>query len=162
MKQKHIDMWVSVCKEIAKASNCPRAKFGAILIDEKSNTLIASGYNGYLRGGSPLCGGETCARDRDKIESGNQVEIGCIHAEMNAILNCARETVSSQEKTFFVNGEPCRMCSKFLVQAGVTRIYIIGGVYGNNGLPLLKEMGVDVIILEDTKDQASTAFQANT
>ena len=150
MKEKHVKMWVSVCKEIAWASNCPRAKFGALIIDEDSNTLVSSGYNGYLRGGPPLCGGELCKRTEDGIESGCSVEIGCIHAEMNALMNCARETVSCLGKSMFINGEPCRMCAKLMVQAGIRRVYIIGGVYGNNGLQVLGEIGVEVIqILEE-------------
>ncbi|MCK5547417.1 MAG: cytidine deaminase, partial [Thermoplasmata archaeon] len=119
MKDKHVKMWVSVCMDIAKVSNCPRGKFAALIIDEESNTLVASGYNGYLRGGAPLCGGEDCGRDAKGIESGKNIEIGCIHAEMNALVNCARETVSSQRKIMFVNGEPCVMCAKLIVQAGI-------------------------------------------
>jgi len=150
LKDKHVKMWVSVCKEIAQASNCPRAKFGALIIDEDSNTLVSSGYNGYLRGGPPLCGGDVCKRTEDDIESGCSVEIGCVHAEMNALINCARETVSCLGKSIFVNGEPCRMCAKLMVQAGIERVYIIGGVYGNNGLEVLHEIGVEVIqILEE-------------
>jgi dCMP deaminase len=149
MKQKHIDMWVSVCKDISKVSNCPRGKFAALVIDEDSNTLLASGYNGYLRGGTPLCGGETCARDAKGIKSGENIEIGCIHAEMNALINCARETVSSRGKVLFLNGEPCLMCAKFIIQAGIRKVYIVGGVYRTNGVEVLKENKVEVVYIED-------------
>ena len=147
MKPKHVDMWVEVCRVIAKASNCPRNKFAALVIDEKSNTLVASGYNGYLRGGPPLCGGDECARNEQNIESGCKIEIGCVHAEMNAIINCARETVSSAGKVMFVNGEPCVMCAKVIVQAGIGKVYIVGGVYRNNGVQVLRDMGVDVVLI---------------
>lgn len=149
MKQKHIDMWVSVCKDIAKVSNCPRNKFAALVIDENSNTLLASGYNGYLREGPPLCGGETCRRDEEGIESGKNIEIGCIHAEMNALINCARETVSSVGKIMFVNGEPCLMCAKFIIQAGIEKVYIVGGVYKRNGVKLLEESNIGVAVIND-------------
>jgi len=149
MKQKHIDMWVSVCRDIAKVSNCPRNKFAALVIDEDSNTLLASGYNGYLRGGSPLCGGETCRRDEEGIESGKNIEIGCIHAEMNALINCARETVSSVGKIMFVNGEPCLMCAKFIIQAGIKKVYIVGGIYKRNGVKLLEESNIGVAVIND-------------
>ena len=147
-KQKHIDLWVRLTREIASVSNCPRAKFGALVIDEDSNTLIASGYNGFLRGGPPLCGGEVCVRDSEGIPSGTSVEIGCIHAEMNVIINCARETVSSQKKVLFVNGEPCRMCSKLIIQAGIRKVYVVGGIYENHGLDFLGESGVAVEVLD--------------
>jgi dCMP deaminase len=148
MKQKHIDMWVSVCKNIAKVSNCPRGKFAALIIDEDSNTLLASGYNGYLRGGTPLCGGETCRRDEEGIKSGENIEIGCIHAEMNAIINCARETVSSAGKVIFVNGEPCIMCAKFIIQTGIRKVFIVGGIYKKNGVELFKENDVEVVVID--------------
>jgi dCMP deaminase len=147
MKEKHVQMWVSVCKDIAKVSNCPRAKFAALIIDEESNTLVASGYNGYLRGGPSLCGGETCTRDDEDIESGKNIEIGCIHAEMNALINCARETVSSRGKTIFVNGEPCIMCAKLIIQAGIKKVYILGGIYKNNGISLLKKSNIEVVVI---------------
>ena len=148
MKEKHIAMWVSVCRDISKASNCPRGKFAALIIDEESNTLLASGYNGYLRGGPPLCGGESCRRNDEGIESGKNIEIGCIHAEMNALINCARETVSSAGRIMFVNGEPCLMCAKFVVQAGIKKVYIVGGVYRNNGVKILRENGVEVVVVQ--------------
>lgn len=149
MKEKHIKMWVSVCRDIAEASNCPRGKFAALIIDEESNTLLSAGYNGYLRGGTPLCGGDVCIRDAEGIESGKNIEIGCVHAEMNAILNCSRETVSSLGKIMFVNGEPCVMCAKFIIQAGIKKVFILGGVYKKNGVALLKEANIDVVVIEE-------------
>lgn len=146
MKPKHIRLWTNICLEIAKVSNCPRGKFGALIVDEGSNTLIASGYNGYLRGGPPLCGGEElCRREAEKIVSGTNIEVGCVHAEMNAIINCAREGVSTRDRVMFISGEPCVMCAKFIVQAGLKKVFVIGGRYKNNGVHVLDENGVPVV-----------------
>jgi dCMP deaminase len=156
MKRKHLKLWIDLCRRMAEVSNCPRGKFGAIIVDEESNTLVTSGYNGYLRGGSNLCGGlEECAREARKIPSGTAIEIGCVHAEMNAILNAARETVSTKGKVIFVNGEPCEMCAKFVVQSGIKRVYVIGNVYRKNGLAILREHRVRVSVLGEGGGEAA-------
>ena len=70
---------------LAKASNCPRRKFGALLVDPERNVVLMDGYNGGPRGGGTLCGGDVCLRDTMNVKSGTRVEIGCHHAEMNLI-----------------------------------------------------------------------------
>lgn len=63
MKQKHIEIRVEQCLALAKASNCPRLKVGALLLDPVRNVILMDGYNGGPRGGGNLCGGERCLRD---------------------------------------------------------------------------------------------------
>jgi len=53
---------------LAKASNCPRRKFGAMLLDPERNVVLMDGYNGGPRGGGELCGGHWCVRDGLKPE----------------------------------------------------------------------------------------------
>ena len=89
MKDKHLAIRIEQCLALAKASNCPRRKFGALLVDPKRNVVLMDGYNGGPRGGGELCGGDECLRDTMQVESGTRVEIGCHHAEMNLICNAA-------------------------------------------------------------------------
>ncbi len=64
MKKKHVDIRIEQCVTLSKASNCPRRKFGAMLIDPKRNVVLADGYNGGPRGGDgDLCRGSWCERD---------------------------------------------------------------------------------------------------
>ena len=60
MKDKHIRIRVAQCLALANASNCPRRKFGALLLDPERNVILMDGYNGGPRGGGELCGGEVC------------------------------------------------------------------------------------------------------
>jgi deoxycytidylate deaminase len=71
MKSKHIAIRIEQCLALAKASNCPRRKFGALLLDPVRNVILADGYNGGPRGGEALCGGGLCLRDgfqRENVE----------------------------------------------------------------------------------------------
>tara|TARA_B100000900_G_scaffold393611_1_gene390262 strand:- start:2079 stop:2561 length:483 start_codon:yes stop_codon:yes gene_type:complete len=153
MKEKHIRIRIEQCLALAKASNCPRRKFGALLLDPKRNVILMDGYNGGPRGGGKLCGNDVCFRDSKNVESGTRIEIGCHHAEMNVICNCAASGVQTQNAWLIVTGEPCMMCSKLIHHAGIEKVIIVGGGYlGKNGLEYLKEHGVLIDIVEGPQD----------
>jgi dCMP deaminase len=162
MKDKHIRLRVEQCLVLAKASNCPRRKFGAIIFDPERNVDIISGYNGGPRGGGDLCGvGDkygmpVCEREAQKIASGTQVEIGCHHAEMNAICNAAANGTSTRGAHMVVTGEPCLMCAKLIHHAGIVKVYVVKeGYKGANGIDYLHQHGVTAVLVDGPKDPRS-------
>ncbi|MFO0750514.1 MAG: hypothetical protein U1F43_33325 [Myxococcota bacterium] len=72
MKPKHVAIRIEQCLALAKASNCPRRKFGALLLDPARNVILMDGYNGGPRGGGELCGGDACLRDTLGAKSGTR------------------------------------------------------------------------------------------
>ncbi len=145
MKEKHIAIRIEQCLVLAKASNCPRRQFGALLLDPERNVILMDGYNGGPRGGGRLCGGEVCLRDAGTIPSGTRLEIGCHHAEMNVVCNAAASGVATRNAWLIVTGEPCLMCAKLIHHAGITRVLVVeGGYAGENGLGYLESHGVPV------------------
>lgn len=145
MKDKHINIRIEQCLALAKASNCPRRKFGALLLDPERNVILMDGYNGGPRGGGTLCGGDTCLRTDMGIVSGTRMEIGCHHAEMNVICNAAANGVPTRNAWLIVTGEPCLMCAKLIHHAGISRVIVVeGGYAGANGCTYLEEHGVEV------------------
>jgi dCMP deaminase len=132
------------CRQLSTASNCPRRKFGAMLIDMERDVVVADGYNGAHRGGGKLCGGTTCLRD--SVISGQKIEIGCVHAEMNLICNAAANGVATRGKCLIVTGEPCKMCAKLIYQSGISVVVVLpGGYTSDNGVEFLKDNGVTVV-----------------
>lgn len=153
MKEKHIRIRIEQCLSLAKASNCPRRKFGAVLVDPERNVVLMDGYNGGPRGGGELCGGDVCLRDTQQVESGTRVEIGCHHAEMNVVCNCAAGGVAMKDAWLIVTGEPCIMCAKLVHHAGISRVIVVqGGYKGANGVKYLRDHGVEVVAVEGPKD----------
>ena len=154
MKNKHIRIRIDQCLAISKASNCPRRKFGAMLIDPERNVVLMDGYNGGPRGGGELCGGDECLRDAMNIKSGTRVEIGCHHAEMNVICNAAAGGVSTNHAWMIVTGEPCMMCAKLIHHAGVSKVIVVsGGFAGENGISYLEDHGVEVEFVDGPQDE---------
>lgn len=153
MKEKHIQIRIEQCLALAKASNCPRRKFGALLLDPKRNVVLMDGYNGGPRGGGELCGDHLCLRDALDIPSGTRMEIGCHHAEMNVICNCAASGVPTQGAWLFVTGEPCILCAKLIHHAGIACVIVVGGGYmGDNGLSYLQHHAIRVTTVAGPQD----------
>lgn len=145
MKDKHIKIRIEQCLVLSKASNCPRRKFGALLLDPKRNVILMDGYNGAPRNGEELCGGHVCLRDKLKIPSGENLAIGCHHAEMNVICNAAANGVATSGAWLFVNGSCCIMCAKHIHHAGIKKVIVIAGQYATEeGMEYLKKYGIEV------------------
>jgi len=141
VKTKHLKYWLECTLALAELSECSRRKFGAIIVDPVSNVSLVNGYNGAARGGSKQCAGDNaCSRDIHQCESGTRLEIGCNHAEANALANAARIGISTLDKWLVVNGEPCIACAKLIHQAGISKVVCLQGVYTvHNGIEYLKQ-----------------------
>ena len=150
MKEKHKLAYMKICEVLSELSECLRVnrKFGAVLVDPQSNTIIATGYNGYIRGGTTHCGGEgVCLRERRSISSGERLEIGCIHAEENVLISASRQGISTVGAWLFLNGEPCALCARRMVQSGIKKVVVKKCDYPIKGTSILIENGVEVEFL---------------
>jgi len=137
-------VWLRVAREVATLSHCTRRQFGALVLDPEENTPLAIGYNGAARGGGRLCGGEHCIREG--ILSGERTEIGCHHAEANALMHLARIGTSTRGRWIVVTGEPCLACAKLIHHAGIARVCVVArGYAGANGVGYLRAHGVEVV-----------------
>lgn len=105
----------------SERSTCERRKVGAVIV--KNNQILSTGYNGAPKG-LPHCdeiGG--CLRQKLNVESGKQHELcRAVHAEANALVQCAVKGDNPTGATIYVNTSPCSMCLKLLINAGITRI----------------------------------------
>lgn len=100
---------------LASRSTCNRLSVGAVLVRDKR--IIAGGYNGSV------AGDEHCIDAGCYLVDGHCVRT--IHAEMNAILQCAKFGISSDGASLYVTDFPCLQCTKSLLQAGIKEINYI-------------------------------------
>ena len=92
----------------ATRSPCERLQVGCILVND--NRIIAQGYNGYLPG----------AKHEQKLRDGH--EMATVHAEQNAIADCAKRGVSCAGATAYITHYPCVNCMKILCASGISEI----------------------------------------
>lgn len=98
---------------LALRSTCTRLTVGATIV--RDNRIIAGGYNGSIAGGTH------CIDDGCYVIDNHCVRT--IHAEMNAIIQCAKFGVPTEGSTIYVTHFPCLQCCKSLIQAGVKAVY---------------------------------------
>lgn len=97
----------------AQRSDDAETKVGCILTDA-DNTLLSSGFNGYIRGLDSNCISNTRPMKYPWMQ----------HSEKNALLNCARQGKSTLNGIAYITGKPCFRCMQDLLQAGINKIYI--------------------------------------
>lgn len=120
---------------LALRSTCTRLAVGATIVREKRT--IAGGYNGSISG------------DEHCIEQGCYVIdnhcVRTVHAEMNALLQCAKYGTPANGADLYVTHFPCLPCTKTIIQAGIKNVYYAKD-YKNNpyALELFKKAGVHV------------------
>ncbi len=146
MKKNLLEIRIKQCNLLAETSPCTRRKVSAMVLDDLTNSIISDGYNGNPRGckTGDLCGGSVCLRTEQNIASGTQNDVGCHHAELNAILNACRIGQSTHNKIMIVNCDPCLMCSKAIHHAGIKQVFCPmdeNGVH-NQGLEYLKSNSI--------------------
>ncbi len=126
MKDRWLEVWAAALRGIQEtAPRCPRSKVAAMLIDPVRNDVVSVAWNGTERGGPDLCGGDICLRTSTHVPSGKQCEVGCSHAEENAIANAAYSGRPTSGTVCLVTREPCGMCWRYLKAAGVQALYVI-------------------------------------
>jgi len=108
---------------VSTRSSCEKLHVGCLFV--KDNRIIAQGYNGYIAG----CEHKMVIRDNHNI--------GTIHAEQNAITDCAKRGVSSDNCVAYISHYPCFNCMKLMVSCGICEIKYIDD-YKND--PLVNDL----------------------
>ena len=136
------EYFMDITRRVATRSTCLRRAVGAILVHDKR--IIASGYNGGPSG-LAHCLDIGCLREKLGIPSGQQHEL-CrgIHAEQNAIIQAAKLGVSIEGATLYCTHQPCVICAKMIVNAGITEIVYAEGYPDDLARELLEESGIIV------------------
>jgi len=68
-----------------------------------------------------------------------------VHAEQNAIANAARSTISTKGATIYITTAPCPTCAILIHQAGINRVVYLDDYHRNDGIEVLKRLGVEII-----------------
>jgi dCMP deaminase len=136
------EYFLEVAGLVSKRSTCLRRHVGAVLVKDKK--ILATGYNG-APSGVRHCTQTGCLRDRLKIPSGQRHEL-CrgLHAEQNVLLQAALYGVSTKDSVLYVTNQPCVICAKMLINAGIKEIVISDGYPDELAKKFLKEAGIRV------------------
>ena len=129
------EYFMNLATQVATRSTCTRRQVGAIVVRDKR--ILATGYNN-VPSGIEHCTTRGCLRDELKIPSGERHEL-CrgIHAEQNAIAQAARNGVSTEGASVYCTTQPCILCAKVMINAGINEIVYAGDYPDDLALELL-------------------------
>jgi len=134
--------FLELAQLVAKRATCLRRSVGAVLVKDKN--ILATGYNG-APSGVRHCSETGCLRDKLKIPSGQRHEL-CrgLHAEQNVLLQAALHGVSTKGSILYCTNQPCIICAKMIINAGICEIVIADGYPDELAAKFLKEAKVTV------------------
>ncbi len=132
----------------AQRSTCLRRHVGAVIVKDKH--IIATGYNGAPRGIAHCDEKGGCLREKLGVPSGERHELcRALHAEQNAIIQAATLGQSIEGATIYITNQPCVICAKMIINAGIERIVVKDGYPDELSVEILAEAGLRIVMLKD-------------
>ncbi|MBF8436418.1 cytidine/deoxycytidylate deaminase family protein [Halanaerobiaceae bacterium Z-7014] len=137
------EYFMEMAELAAKRATCLRRKVGAVLV--KNKKVLATGYNG-----APMniehCESTGCLREKMEVPSGERHEI-CrgVHAEQNLVAQAAIHGVKTENSIVYCTHQPCIICTKILINAGVKKIYFKNSYSDKFAENLLKKSNIEFI-----------------
>ena len=148
MRASWDEYFMEIVEVVKTRSTCLRRQVGAVIV--KDNRIITTGYNGAP---SPLkhcteLGG--CERQRLGVPSGQRHELcRALHAEQNAIIQAAKLGNTTEGATLYVNIQPCVICAKMLINAGIVRVVYKGEYPDPMASAMLEEAGIETVNINE-------------
>ena len=139
------DRFMEMAHVIAGWTSCfrPGRSIGCVIVKDKR--IMTTGYNGAPAGLKTCRERGECMRDRLNIASGTRAELCyAIHAEQNAIIQAASMGHAIEGGTIYITHQPCGICAKMIVNAGIKRIVVREGYPDDLALEILEEAGLAV------------------
>lgn len=126
--------YMDIASTIAERSHDAETKVGAVLVNNVSGAIVATGYNGFVRGA-----------DDDKLPNKRPDKYEYIlHAEQNLIANSARHGISMDNCSLVCTLSPCKLCMRMLLNCGITKV-IAKDLYRDfNDILQMKDINVEV------------------
>jgi dCMP deaminase len=139
--------FMQIAHLVKTRATCPRRQVGAVIV--RNRRILATGYNGAPRG-LPHCpvGGPENDWPAGCMRAGHCIR--SLHAEQNALLQAAMIGVPCEGSTVYVTTQPCNMCAKMIINAGVDQVIYEGDYPDEFSLELFDQSHVKLFrFLED-------------
>ncbi len=147
-----MDKWdrrfMDLTEQVGTWASCLRRKVGAIIVRDKR--VMTTGYNGAPSGIRSCIERGKCLRTENNIPSGTHAELCyATHAEQNAIIQAAKYGVNICGATLYCTHQPCVICAKMIINAGIKRVVYKEGYPDEFSMELFREAGTLVEKFEE-------------
>ncbi len=147
--KKWDNRFMELAELVSSWSSCyqENRQVGAVIV--KNKRVLTTGYNGASSGIKSCKERGSCLRRELNIPSGTRHEVCyATHAEQNAIIQAAKLGVCIDGATLYCTHQPCVICAKMIINAGIKRIVYKYGYPDDFSLRLLSEANVELVKYE--------------
>ncbi len=144
MRASWDEYFMEIAEIVKTRATCLRREVGAVIV--RDHRIITTGYNGAPTGLAHCTELGFCERERLGIPSGQRHELcRALHAEQNAIIQAAQMGVSTEGATIYITLQPCVICAKMIINAGIKRIVHKGEYPDALSKKILEEANIEVV-----------------
>lgn len=139
------ERFMQMAELVATWSSCfqDTRHVGAVIV--KNKRILTTGYNGAPSGVKSCKEKGECMRKIKNIPSGSNQEICyAVHAEQNAIIQAARQSLNLENAVIYTTHQPCAICAKMIINSGIRKVVYKYGYPDTFSLELFKEAGVEI------------------
>lgn len=159
IKEKYVrptwdEYFLSLLEPLGRRGTCDRGRSGSVIVSP-GHTILATGYAGAPPG-QPHCD-EVGHMMRTVVDDqGNQSQhcVRTLHAEENAILQCAKDGIRLEGATIYSKMVPCYNCAMRILRVGIKKVVAQKRYHADGmSMELFAKAGVSVTVIENTVEQ---------
>ena len=132
MRPSKLKTYMEIAETVAKRSHDADTKVGAVLIKNDTGAIIATGFNGFVRG----------VHDNQLPNTRPDKYPYIVHAETNIMANCCRHGIATDNCTLICTLSPCVSCMRMLYQAGLTTVIAKTKYRDFDNILKMKDIGI--------------------
>lgn len=148
------EYFLGLLEPLGKRGTCDRGRSGSLIVSPH-NTVLATGYAGAPPG-QPHCDEAGHMLKTLIHEDGHQSQhcMRTLHAEENAILQCAKDGVSVSGATIYCKMTPCYNCAMRIVRVGIKRVVAQKRYHSDSqSLELFNNAAVQLVVVDNSIEQ---------
>lgn len=142
MERKNWDEYfMEFARLAASRSGCLSRNVGCVIVQD--NRIIATGYNAAPVGISECFDRGSCLR-QDCASGTNLGYCFAVHAEQNALAQCAKYGIACDGASMYVTTQPCARCMKMIINSGIKEVVYLEAYPDELSMKIAKASGIDI------------------
>ena len=156
IKEKYVrpswdEYFLALLEPLGRRGTCDRGRAASVIVSPH-NTILATGYAGAPPG-MPHCDEVGHMMNTVIHEDGTQSQhcVRTLHAEENAILQCAKDGIRLEGATMYCKMAPCYNCAMRILRVGIKKLVAIKRYHSDaKSVELFAKTGIQFVALENT------------
>ncbi len=143
------EYFINLARVVGSRGTCDRGKAGSVIVRNKH--VLSTGYVG-APAGIAHCD-EVEHEMQGVLNTDGSTSQHCVrttHAEQNAIAQAARNGTAIEGSTLYCKMEPCYVCAKMIINAGIKRVVCEKRYHrSQRSREIFKEAGIELKVVHD-------------